>query len=61
MTAAMYTGVPAPIRKWWVSLFKYLCILATGKSTPERADLDKTLVFFFPDLPDIVLLFSQKT
>jgi hypothetical protein len=56
MTAAMYTGAPAPIRKWWVIPFKYRRIRATGKSTPAFADFDMGFFFFAP-LADILLFF----
>lgn len=58
MTAAIYTGAPAPIRKWWVIPFKYRRIRATGKSTPAFADLDVGFFFFAP-LADILLHCQQ--
>ncbi len=48
MTAAMYTGAPAPTRVAYLPAFKYLATRPTGNCNPALAD---RLVAFFPVFP----------
>ena len=48
MTAAMYTGAPAPTRVAYLPAFKYLATRPTGNCNPALAD---RLMAFFPVFP----------